>query len=338
MPQKPFAPPPVHPARALAPHVQAVTARAAQAKLPDRPPSPGHLPPGPPPRASHVQKALAAVQAKLPETPSQVRPPAAHVRNAVAPIQQKASMPLTGNRQPAAHVQAVQAKTLDSNRRRVQPSAPFASAIQLATRVLALSDVEVAKYDDLLQRAAVRDQAIVLRAKALAAGFGTPLEPIDGANLGTMTKDDDLYVYGHGYGAGGQMILTAPQLAQKLYDRGLRVVRKLFLKGCQSGSGYIGEVVTAIEAKEIKYHSVEAPVTSGSTDLSTGRSLALTAASQKRVDDIVAISGLDPLGGNFYLDAINAEARAGLVPIETPGAVKTVRSLDSFDPYAHLWS
>jgi len=96
MPQKP--PPP---SRTPAPHVQAAVARAAQAKLPERAPSPGRTPQrplpaapqNPPSQAAHVRRALTPAQAKLPEPVSQGRLPAAHVRDAVASVQTKPSVP-----------------------------------------------------------------------------------------------------------------------------------------------------------------------------------------------------------------------------------------------------
>jgi hypothetical protein len=114
MPQKPSLSQTSTPARVSAPHVQAALARAAQAKLPDRP-----LPHGPsqqrslptplparPPQPEHFRRALAPAQAKLPEPPSQMRQPAPHVRDAVASVQRKVPNLPAGLRQPAPHVQA----------------------------------------------------------------------------------------------------------------------------------------------------------------------------------------------------------------------------------------
>jgi len=329
------------PSRAAAPHVQAAVARAAQAKLPERPASPVHphpsrvpsAPRNPSPQAAHVRNTLAPVQAKLQESPLQGRPPAAHVQNAVGSVQRKGSMPVVRPRQAAPPMPVLPGRAVQA---RLSPTAPQprwgAAVIQLLSRVVALSDVEVVKYNNPLLKATVADQAIVERAQALAASFGSALEPIETANFGAMTKDDDLYIYGHGgYSAGGQMILTAAALAARLHGNGLRAVRTIYVEGCRSGSGYAEEVANALDAKEIKYFSVTGKVTSGST-AATGARLVLTPSAQEKIDNMRFMDSLDPLGG-FNGAQIAAEIKSGLSPVaEAASAVKTVRSLASFDP------
>jgi hypothetical protein len=193
--------------------------------------------------------------------------------------------------------------------------------------------VEVVKYDDPLLKATVADQAIVERAKALAASFGSALEPIETADFKAMTTGDDLYIYGHGgYSAGGQMILTAAALATRLHGNGLRNVRTIYVEGCQSGSGYAEEVAKALDAKGIIHFSVTGKVTSGSTDVATGARLVLTPSAQEKIDNMRFMDSLDPLGG-FNGARIVEEIKSGLTPVAAAGsAVKTVRSLASFDP------
>lgn len=212
------------------------------------------------------------------------------------------------------------------------PTRARLAVVQLAKRVIALSDVEVVKYDNPLLRAGVQDKGIVERAKALAASFGSALEPIETADLKAMTGADDLYIYGHGgYAAGGQMILTAATLAQSLHDRGLRTVKTICLKGCKAGSGYVREVADAVEAKGITLSEVTGTLTWGSTDLVTGASLALTVEAQEKVDRLMALDLLDPLGG-FNGAEINQELKTGTRPVSASGSFVTVRSLASFDP------
>ncbi|MFL6263333.1 MAG: hypothetical protein ACJ76Y_26860 [Thermoanaerobaculia bacterium] len=97
--------PPIPPPRQPALHVQAATARAAQAKLPDRVPAPW---PSPPPAvpvlAEHVRRALAPAQAKLPQAVAPGRPQAPHVRNAVQAVQAMPAAPPRTFRPPAPPV------------------------------------------------------------------------------------------------------------------------------------------------------------------------------------------------------------------------------------------
>jgi hypothetical protein len=340
MPQKPPFPP-AQPSRTSAPHVQAAVARAAQAKLPDRPASQAHPQPDrvpnvmhrSSPQAAHVQKALAAVQAKRPEFPPAGRLPAVHVQNAVASVQRKVSMPAPKPRQAASYVSVTPGRGVQARRASVPMRAIGGPAVvQLAARVIALSDVEVVKYDNPMLKAGVQDKGIVERAKALAASFGSALEPIETADLKAMTNADDLYIYGHGgYAAGGQMILTAATLAQRLHDRGLRAIKTICLKGCKAGSGYVREVADAVEAIGIKLSEVTGTLTWGSTDLATGASLALTVEAQEKVDRLRALDLLDPLGG-FNGAEINQELKTGTRPVSASGSLVTVPSLASFDP------
>lgn len=94
---------PAFPARAVAPHVQAAVARAAQAKLlpqgsaahPSRPSVQPSSPPKPP-QADHVRRALGPAQAKLPTPPRLPQaglPQAKHVRQALAQVQAKPRPP-----------------------------------------------------------------------------------------------------------------------------------------------------------------------------------------------------------------------------------------------------
>jgi len=87
MPQKPPAPP-SQPPRAAAPHVQAAVARAAQAKLPERPPLP----------ARPLQPAASL--------PTQSRLPAHHVREAMSAVQTKLSIPAGARPRPAPPLRA----------------------------------------------------------------------------------------------------------------------------------------------------------------------------------------------------------------------------------------
>jgi hypothetical protein len=121
MSHKPGAPPPppVIQARVRAPHVQGAMLRAAQAKLPEKPPVQGWIQKSPvpapnrPPQAAHVQRALAAVQASRPGPPP---PPALPKHPAQAPV-----APRT-----AVAARASQAKLPELARR------PGSSAIQCA--------------------------------------------------------------------------------------------------------------------------------------------------------------------------------------------------------------
>ncbi|MFL6234160.1 MAG: hypothetical protein ACJ76N_13580 [Thermoanaerobaculia bacterium] len=97
--------PPIPPPRPPALHVQAATARAAQAKLPDRVPAPRPSPPlAVPVLAEHVRRALAPAQAKLPQAVAPGRPQASHVRNAVQAVQAMPAAPPRTFRPPAPHV------------------------------------------------------------------------------------------------------------------------------------------------------------------------------------------------------------------------------------------
>jgi hypothetical protein len=113
-------PPPVIQARVRAPHVQAALVRAAQAKLPERPPSQGRIQQGPvpplnrPSQAAHVQQTLAAVQAKMPEPPRlpavpkhPAQAPAAS-RTAVAPRASPVKLPGLVPRPPRPGSSAIQ--------------------------------------------------------------------------------------------------------------------------------------------------------------------------------------------------------------------------------------
>jgi hypothetical protein len=109
MPQRPFISPTAVPARVSAPHVQAALARAAQAKLPDRP-SHARMP------APHVQNAVGAVQRQVAIPPAVTRqPPPAQaklggqvlpVRPALVPAQVKLPVSSMQRRSPAHQVPA----------------------------------------------------------------------------------------------------------------------------------------------------------------------------------------------------------------------------------------
>jgi len=133
--------PPIPPPRTPALHVRAATARAAQAKLPDRVPAP---PPAPLPArapAEHVRRALAPVQAKLPQaaTPGS-RLPAPHVRDAVRAVQ---AMPA-----PPPRIASPPAPPVPPPQSRIQPRPPGLTVQRRKVLVPPLGEIETRDYTE----------------------------------------------------------------------------------------------------------------------------------------------------------------------------------------------
>jgi hypothetical protein len=139
MPQKPPASPISTSVRIPAPHIQSALVRAAQAKLPDRPPQHGQpqqrslpsAPPARPPQPEHVRRALSPAQAKLPDPPPQARSTAPHVRDAVASVQRKVPLQTAGRRPLASHIQTALASGIQ---RKGASSAPVVQRLRSGYR------------------------------------------------------------------------------------------------------------------------------------------------------------------------------------------------------------
>ena len=211
-------------------------------------------------------------------------------------------------------------------------------AIQRATLVVAMPDVKVdqVKNPDYVTGTGLAglDVSIVNRAQALAKKHGTELTPIEKAQLGSVGAGDTLYVCGHGgYGPGGQMKLTAAELAAVMKRQGLKANTSISLEGCNTGQKYVGDVQTELNKLGLNDCKVTGSPTIITTD-ETGQSYMLTALAQEEVTKLKLAAALshehaefDPLVQETIAGAQKIVASKGVISLSsTPGVMKTADS------------
>lgn len=111
-------------------------------------------------------------------------------------------------------------------------------------------------------------------------------EPLNDADLKQVGKDDSLIIDGaHGneqeYGN-----YTAAQLAKVLYERGLRAVHSIELRGCNTGGEYNRNLKEELAKRNVKVSNVWAPKTAGMNRSSDNAATALSLEADRKSNEI----------------------------------------------------
>lgn len=159
------------------------------------------------------------------------------------------------NAKPSVVAQRAAAARLAGRQAGSMPAAgPDRGVIQLASKLLVVGGKKDRKE---LEKSTKRE----------ATEFGLPATLLADASLNDVGEKDQIYLTGaHGSESDYAMFKSGAELAQALWDKGLRTCRGIVITGCNTGGGFSNQFRAAADKMGIKITEyVTAPKTEAST-------------------------------------------------------------------------